>query len=49
MTAGGYTTMSGYSILETASIKSALAMAKACSFFDIDGSLGVSELMQMPC
>jgi len=41
--------MSGYSILEAASIESALAMAKACSFFDIDDSLGVSELMQMPC
>ena len=48
MTNGSTTTMSGYTIIETGSIESALEMAKACPFLDIGGSLEVSELMQMP-
>ncbi len=48
VTAGGTTTMSGYSIIEADSMDAALSMAKACPFLDIRGSLEVSELMQMP-
>ena len=44
---GSTTSMSGYTIIETDSIDSALEMAKACPFLDIGGSLEVSELMQM--
>ena len=49
VTAGSTTTMSGYTIVEADSIDDALAMAKACPFLDIGGSLEVSELMQMSC
>ena len=48
VTTGGTTSMSGYTIVETDSIESALEIAKACPFLDIGGSLEVSELMQMP-
>jgi hypothetical protein len=40
--------MSGYTIIEAESIEAALEKAKACPFLDIDGSLEVSELVQMP-
>lgn len=46
--AGGKTTMSGYTIVEADSIEQALAMAKSCPFLEINGSMEVSELMQMP-
>ena len=39
--------MSGYTIIEAADIDAALTMAKACPFLDINGSLEVSELVQM--
>jgi hypothetical protein len=42
------TTMSGYTIIEAESMEAALEKAKACPFLDIDGSLEVSELVQMP-
>ena len=48
VTAGGTTRMSGYTIIEADSMEAALAMAKACPFLDIGGSLEVSELMAMP-
>ncbi|NNE63065.1 MAG: hypothetical protein HKN34_03185 [Gammaproteobacteria bacterium] len=48
VTAGGTSTMSGYTIVETDSIEAALSMAKACPFLDIGGSLEVSELVEMP-
>ena len=48
VTAGSTTSMSGYTIIEADSMDSALAIAKACPFLDIGGSLEVSELMQMP-
>ena len=48
VTAGGTTTMSGYTIVEADSMEAALEMAKACPFLEIGGSLEVSELMQMP-
>jgi hypothetical protein len=40
--------MSGYTIVEADSMDAALEMAKSCPFLDINGSLEVSELMQMP-
>jgi len=42
------TTMSGFTIIKTESIEAALEVAKACPFLEINGSLEVSELMQMP-
>ena len=45
---GSTTTMSGYTIIEADSMEAALSIAKGCPFLDIDGSLEVSELMQMP-
>ena len=45
---GGSSTMSGYTIIESESMDTALAAAKSCPFLDIGGSLEVSELMQMP-
>jgi hypothetical protein len=47
VTAGGSTSMSGYTIIEAESIDAALDVAKACPFLDIGGSLEVSELVQM--
>ncbi len=44
---GGKTGMSGYTLVEATSMEAALAMAQACPFLDIDGSLEVSELVQM--
>ncbi len=40
--------MSGFTIVESDSMKSALDIAKSCPFLEIGGSLEVSELMQMP-
>ena len=48
VTEGSTTTMSGYTIIEAESIEAALEVAKACPFLEINGSLEVSELMQMP-
>ena len=48
VTAGGASTMSGYTIIEAGSMEGALAIAKACPFLDIGGSLEVSELLEMP-
>ena len=48
VTSGSATSMSGYTIIEAASMEAALEVAKACPFLDIGGSLEVSELMQMP-
>jgi len=42
------TTMSGYTIIEAASLDAALDIARACPFLDINGSLEVSELINMP-
>ena len=47
VTTGSTTLMSGYTIIEADSMDSALAIAKACPFLDIGGSLEVSELMRM--
>ncbi len=45
---GGTTSMSGFTIIEAASMDAALEAAKSCPFLEIGGSLEVSELMQMP-
>jgi hypothetical protein len=43
----GTTAMSGYTIVEANSMDDALVMAKTCPFLEIEGSLEVSELIQM--
>ena len=48
VTGGSKTTMSGYTIIEAESMDAALETAKDCPFLDINGSLEVSELVQMP-
>lgn len=48
VSAGGNSTMSGYTIVEVDSMEAALTLAKACPFLDLGGSLEVSELMEMP-
>lgn len=48
VTEGGETTMSGYTVIEADSMESALSIAKACPFLDINGSLEVSEVVVMP-
>ena len=48
VTDGGMTGMSGFTLVEMASMEDALVIAKRCPFLDIGGSLDVSELMQMP-
>lgn len=48
VTTGSTTSMSGYTIIEAESMETALEIAKACPFLDINGSLEVSELVQMP-
>ena len=45
---GGRSAMSGFSIIRAESMDAALAIAKACPFLEIEGSLEVSELMEMP-
>jgi len=39
--------MSGYTILEAASMEAALEITKACPFLEINGTLEVSELIKM--
>lgn len=47
VTTGSITSMSGYTIVEADSMDEALDIAKACPFLEINGTLEVSELMQM--
>ncbi|MGJ8671236.1 MAG: YciI family protein [Oceanococcus sp.] len=44
---GGRSGMSGYTVIEAESMDAALAIAKACPFLEINGTLEVSELVQM--
>ena len=44
----GKTKMSGYTIVEAESMEKALEFAKACPFLEVNGSLEVSELVEMP-
>jgi len=48
VTSGGKTSMSGFTIIEAASMESAISIAKSCPFLEVGGSLEVSELMKMP-
>jgi hypothetical protein len=45
---GGTSAMSGFSIIKAESMEAALSIAQDCPFLEIDGSLEVSELMEMP-
>lgn len=45
---GTTTLMSGMSILQFDTMHDALEAAKACPFRDIDGTLEVSEMVEMP-
>ena len=47
VTQGSAISMSGFTIVEAASIEEAISMAKDCPFLDINGSLEVSELVKM--
>ena len=47
ITEGTTTAMSGYTVIEADSMESALSVARKCPFLEIDGTLEVSELMQM--
>ena len=42
------TTMSGFPVVEAESLDAAIAMAKACPFLKVNGSLEVSEMIKMP-
>ena len=44
---GGKTGMSGFTIIEAESMDAALEMAKGCPFLEIEGTLEVSELVDM--
>ena len=48
VSSGSRTSMSGYTIVETDSMESALSIAKSCPFLETGGSLEVSELIEMP-
>jgi hypothetical protein len=48
VSAGGTTSMSGFTIIEADSMDAALSIAKSCPFLEVGGSLEVSELMEMP-
>jgi uncharacterized protein YciI len=45
---GSSSSMSGFSVIKADSMEAALAIAKACPFLEIGGSLEVSEMMQIP-
>lgn len=45
---GGSSAMSGFSVIKAESMQAALAIAQSCPFLEINGSLEVSEMMQMP-
>ncbi len=45
---GGSSAMSGFSIIKADSMEAALSIARSCPFLEIEGSLEVSEMMQMP-
>ena len=47
VTPGSSTAMSGFTIIQANSLGAVLEMSKTCPFLDINGTLEVSELMQM--
>ncbi|MBV1906099.1 MAG: YciI family protein [Pseudomonadales bacterium] len=48
ITAQSTTLMSGYTIIETDSMESALSITKRCPFLEIGGRIEVSERIDMP-
>jgi hypothetical protein len=48
VTDSGRTMMSGFTIIEAESMEAALSVARRCPFLEINGSLEVSEIIQMP-
>ena len=47
VTDGGYTKMSGYSIIQAETEEEAIAIVKACPYLDVGGQLEMAELVQM--
>lgn len=47
VSSGGVSSMNGYTIVEAESMEAALEMAKECPFLDVNGTLEVSELVDM--
>jgi hypothetical protein len=47
VTEGNKTNMSGFTVVQADSMESALEMAKSCPFLKINGSLEVSEMIEM--
>lgn len=45
---GSSTKMSGYTVINAASMAEAMQMVKDCPFLEVGGTLEVSELIQMP-
>lgn len=44
---GGQTNMSGFTVVEADTIEASLDMAKSCPFLEINGTLEVSEMIEM--
>ena len=44
---GGQTNMSGFTVVEADTIEAVLDMAKSCPFLEINGTLEVSEMIEM--
>lgn len=44
---GGKTNMSGFTVVQADSMDAALEMAKTCPFLEINGSLEISEMIEM--
>lgn len=44
---GGQSNMSGFTVVQADSLEAALEMAKSCPFLEINGSLEVSEMIEM--
>ncbi len=47
VSADSSTKMSGYTIIESDNMDSAVAIAKACPFLELGGSLEISEMIEM--
>jgi len=48
VSSGGASAMSGYTVIQADSDEAALAIAQACPFLEVGGSLEISELIKMP-
>lgn len=48
VSSGSNSKMSGYTIIQANSMDEALELAKSCPFLKINGTLEVSELVEMP-